>query len=216
MVVDAHKSISAYRTTVHGKEAHSSKPQLGANAVEAACDLVAELYRFAEIVRAEGDPSGHFDPPFSTLHVGMIHGGTARNIMAKRCTFEWEFRSLPGVDRRRAWAHLEDYADRVVLPKLTRHAAEARIETWAAHEVPGLTPEPGSAAETLVKALTRSNATGTVSFATEAGQFQAAGIPTIVCGPGCIDQAHQPDEYIEISQIEAGIGFMNRLAAALS
>ena len=214
--VDAHKSIATYRTTVHGKEAHSSKPQLGASAVEAACDLVGELYRFAATLRDEGDPTGLFDPACSTVHVGQINGGTARNIMAKRCTFDWEFRGLPGVDQGRALAHLEAYADRVVRPKLTRHAPEARIDTHADIEVPGLAPEPGSAAETLVKALTRSNGTGTMSFATEAGQFQGAGIPTIVCGPGFIDQAHQPDEYIEISQIDAGIAFMHRLADALS
>ena len=215
-VIDAHKSIATYETVVHGKEAHSSKPHLGASAVEAACDLVSELYRFADTLAREGDPSGLFDPACSTVHVGKIKGGTARNIMAKRCAFDWEFRGLPGVDQRRALDHLEAYAARVVLPKLTRHAPEARIETHSDIEVPGLAAEPGSAAETLVKRLMRSNATGTVSFATEAGQFQAAGIPTIVCGPGSIDQAHQPDEFIEIAQIEAGIGFMHRLAAALS
>jgi acetylornithine deacetylase len=215
-VIDAHKSIATYETIVHGKEAHSSKPQLGASAVEAACDLVTELYRFAETLRAEGDPSGLFDPACSTVHVGQIRGGTARNIMAKRCSFDWEFRGLPGVDQKRALAHLEAYADRVVLPKLTRHAPNARIETHADIEVPGLASEAGSAAETLVKKLMRSNSTATVSFATEAGQFQGAGIATIVCGPGSIDQAHQPDEFIEIAQLEAGIGFMRRLAEELS
>ncbi|MDR3463282.1 MAG: acetylornithine deacetylase [Beijerinckiaceae bacterium] len=215
-VVDAHKSIATYKTIVHGKEAHSSKPHLGASAVEAACELVTELYRFAATLREMGDPSGLFDPPFSTIHVGKIEGGTARNIMAKRCAFDWEFRGLPNVDQGSARAHLDDYAARVVLPKLSRHAKDARIETHADHEVPGLAPEPGSPAETLVKSLTRSNATGTVSFATEAGQFQRAGISTIVCGPGSIDQAHQPDEYIEGREIEAGITFMHRLAAALS
>jgi acetylornithine deacetylase len=215
-VVDAHKSIATYKTIVHGKEAHSSKPHLGASAVEAACELVSELYRYAATLREEGDPSGLFDPPFSTIHVGKIEGGTARNIMAKRCAFDWEFRGLPNVDQGSARAHLDDYAARVVLPKLTRYAKDARIETHADHEVPGLAPEPGSPAETLVKSLTRSNATGTASFATEAGQFQRAGISTIVCGPGSIDQAHQPDEYIEVPELEAGITFMHRLAAALS
>jgi acetylornithine deacetylase len=136
--------------------------------------------------------------------------------MAKRCTFEWEFRGLPNVDQGAARAHLDEYAARVVLPKLTRYAQNAAIETHADHEVPGLAPEPGSPAETLVKALTRSNRTGTVSFATEAGQFQRAGIPTIVCGPGSIDQAHQPDEYIEMAELEAGIAFMQKLTVALS
>ncbi len=216
VVVDAHKSISSYETVVHGKEAHSSKPDLGASAIEAACDLVSELYRFAAQLREEGDPSGLFDPACSTIHVGKIHGGTARNIMARRCAFAWEFRGLPGQSRKRALAHLEAYADRVVRPKLTSTAPDARIETQAHVEVPGLAADPGSLAETLAKTLTRSNATGTVSFATEGGQFQTAGIPTIVCGPGSIDQAHAPDEFIEVAQIEAGLTFMRRLMAELS
>ena len=215
-VVDAQKSIATYVTTVHGKEAHSSNPRLGASAIEAACDLVAELSRFQRTLEAEGDTSGLFDPAFSTVHVGTIEGGNARNILARICTFGWEFRGLPGVDQKRAIAHLEAYAERVVLPRLTRYAPEARIETHSDIEVPWLYAEPGSVAETLAKKLTRSNRTSSVSFATEAGQFQKAGIPTVVCGPGSIAQAHQPDEFIEMSQIEAGLAFMRRLAEELS
>jgi len=214
-VADAHKSVAGYCTTVHGHAAHSSKPNLGSSAIEAACDLVTGLYRFAEELAAEGDPSGRFDPPASTLHVGTIHGGTARNIMAKLCTFQWEFRALPGVAQDLALRHIEDYAARVVTPKLTRYAKDAFIETVAAVEVPGLMPESGSTAETLALKLAQSNYTITVPYASEAGQFQLAHVPTVVCGPGSIDQAHQPDEYIEIAQIEAGIAFMRRLAAEL-
>ena len=148
-VADAHKSVAAYATIVHGHEAHSSKPSLGASAVEAACDLVTELYRFGEEFAARGDPSGRFDPPASTVHVGTIHGGTARNIMAKLCSFRWEFRALPGVEQNLALRRLEDYAARVVTPKLTRHAKDAFIETLTEVEVPGLKPENGSIAETL-------------------------------------------------------------------
>ncbi len=215
-VADAHKSVACYVTTVHGHEAHSSKPYLGASAIEAACDLVTELYRFAEELMAEGDPSGRFDPPFSTIHVGTIAGGTARNIMAKECIFHWEFRGLPGAMPSRALQRLEDYAERVVLPKMRRYAPDARIETITEVEVPGLKAEAGSSAETLALKLSRSNRTITVPFATEGGQFQLAEIPTIVCGPGSIDQAHQPDEYIEIAQIEAGLAFLQRLASELS
>jgi len=148
-VADAHKSVAGYSTIVHGHAAHSSKPNLGASAVEAACDLVTELYRFADELVAEGDPSGRFDPPASTIHVGTIHGGTARNIMAKLCVFHWEFRALPGVAQNLALQHLEEYAARVVTPKLTRHATDAFIETVTEVEVPGLKPESGSIAETL-------------------------------------------------------------------
>lgn len=215
-VADAHKAVATYRTTVRGREAHSSKPDLGANAVEAACDLVGELYRLGAELRRSGDPSGRFDPPASTIEVGVIHGGVARNILAQQCVFDWEFRSLPGVPQNLARAHLDSYVGRVALPKLRLRAKETSIETWAEVEVPGLQPEPGSAAESLALKVAQSNHTISVPYATEAGQFQAIGAPTIVCGPGSIDQAHQPDEYLEIAQLEACVEFMRRLAKELS
>ena len=208
-VADAHKSVAGYATIVHGHEAHSSHPSLGASAVEAACDLVTELYRFGGELAARGDPSGRFDPPASTVHVGTIHGGTARNILAKLCTFRWEFRALSGVEQNLALRRLEDYATRVVIPKLTRHAKDAFIETMTEVEVPGLRPESGSIAEIGLKAA-QSKRTIAVPSPSEAGQFQLANVPTVVCGPGSIGQAHQPDEYIEIAQIEACIAFMRR------
>jgi acetylornithine deacetylase len=214
-VADAHKSVATYVTTVHGHEAHSSKPHLGANAIQWAGALVAELYAFAETLEAAGDPSGRFDPPFSTVQVGTIHGGTARNILAKSCRFHWEFRGLPNVSQSLAYDHMRAYAETVVHPKLTRYAPNAWIDMTTEVEVPGLAPQTGSAAESLALKLAQSNQTITVPFATEAGQFQLAEIPTIVCGPGSIDQAHQPDEFITIGQIEACIGFMRRLAVEL-
>jgi acetylornithine deacetylase len=215
-VADAHKSVAGYSTVVHGHEAHSSKPSLGASAVEAACDLVTELYRFGGELAVRGDPSGRFDPPASTVHVGTIQGGTARNILAKLCAFRWEFRALPGVEQNLALRRLEEYAARVATPKLTRHAKDAFIETLTEVEVPGLKPESGSIAEVLALKAAQSNRTIAVPFASEAGQFQLANVPTVVCGPGSIGQAHQPDEYIEIAQIEACIAFMRRLAKELS
>ncbi len=206
-VADAHKSISTYRTVVKGREAHSAKPQLGASAIEAACALIAELYRFGDRLGTRRDP--RFDPPFSTIHVGVIHGGTARNILAKHCVFDWEFRGLPGAPRDAALAHIEAYAAGLAGPKL-------HIETKTETEVPALAPTPGSRAEILALKAAQAERTVTVSFASEAGQFQAARIPTVVCGPGSIDQAHQPDEYIEIAQLESGIGFMRRLALQLA
>ena len=215
-VVNAHKSIATYVTTVHGKEAHSSDPTLGANAIEAGCALVGTLYALQARLEHEGDQSGLFSPGYSTVHVGTIEGGNARNILAKSCRFGWEFRGLPGVDQQLAIRHFEDQAERVVLPRLRRHAPDAGIDTHRDIEVPGLAAEPGSAAEVLAKRLARSNHVSAVSFATEAGQFQKNGIPTIVCGPGSIRQAHQPEEFITLDQIDAGLAFMQRLAAELS
>ena len=214
-VANSQKSIATYVTTVHGHEAHSAKPALGANAIEHACDLVRELYRLDAQLAEMGDPSGRFDPAQSTISVGTIHGGTARNILAKQCAFHWEFRGLPGVAQNWAVSRLDDYAATRMLARLTRHAPAARIETVTEIEIPGLASEPDSLAESLAFRLAQTNQSIAVAFATEAGRFQQAGISTIVCGPGSIDQAHQPDEYIALSQVEAGIVFMQRLAAEL-
>jgi acetylornithine deacetylase len=212
-VADAHKSVVTFFTTVHGHEAHSSKPALGANAVMAAAELVAELNRIADEMVARGDPTGRFDPPYTTVHVGTINGGTARNIMAKICTFHWEFRGLPSLDPAEIPNRFERFSQEVALRRLNRFGPFGRIETALEVSVPGLAPEPGSAAETLAKRLAGRNRTETVPFGTEAGHYQAAGIPTVVCGPGSINQAHQPDESITVEQFEAGAAFMRRLAA---
>jgi acetylornithine deacetylase len=212
-VVDAHKSVVTFITNVHGFEAHSSKPYLGASAVMAAADLVAELNAIADEMMARGDPSGRFDPPYTTVHVGTIQGGTARNIMAKSCTFHWEFRGLPSLDPQEIPDRMERCAREVERRRLNRFGDFGRVETQLEVAVPGLAPDPGSEAETLALRLAGRNRTATVPFGTEAGHYQAAGIPTVVCGPGSIDQAHQPDEYITLEQLAAGEAFMRRLAA---
>ncbi len=214
-VVDAHKAVATYRTIVTGREAHSSKPALGASAVQAACALVSELYRIGEEIGAQGLAAERFDPPVSTVHVGTISGGTARNIMARECSFHWEFRALPGVPLDAAYERFEAYAQGVVLPNMRITAPEADIVTQVEIKVPGLAPEPGSAAEQIALRLTRSNRTHAVAFATEGGRFQAASVPTVVCGPGSIDQAHQPDEFISEEQMIAGLAFMGELARDL-
>ena len=215
-VADAHKSVATHVTRVRGHEAHSSNPALGANAIEVACDLVGEIYRFAAELAAEGDLSGRFTPGASTVSVGVINGGSARNILAKDCAFHWEYRGLPGAPADRARRRLDDYIATDVMPRFAARAHGVAIDTITEVEVPGLAPEPGSPAERLAFKLARQNQTIAVSYATEAGRFQAAGLPTVVCGPGSIDQAHQPDEYVDESQVLAGIDFMRALARELA
>ncbi|MBO1022476.1 acetylornithine deacetylase [Methylobacterium sp. SD274] len=210
-VADAHKSIVTYFTTVHGHEAHSAKPMLGANAVMAAAELVSELNRIADAMIERGDVSGRFDPPSTTVHVGTISGGTARNILPKVCTFHWEFRGLPDLDMAEIPALFAAKVETVLKDRLNRYGDYGRIETIEEVAVPGLAPEPGSEAERLALRVAGRNHTISVSYATEAGRFQKAGIPTVVCGPGSIDQAHQPDEYITLAALEAGEAFMRRL-----
>ena len=215
-VADAHKSISTYVTTVRGFEAHSSNPALGANAIAAGADLVTELYRLQAAYEARGEAPSRFDPPYSTVHVGTIAGGTARNILAKECRFHWEFRGMPGVAPNEAFAAFQTYVAATALPALARYTDKVAIDTVTEIEVPGLDPEPGSPAETLALKLTRSNRTIAVAYATEAGRFQGAGIPTVVCGPGDIAQAHKPDEFIDPDQLARCEAFVGRLIGHLT
>lgn len=214
-VADSHKSVCTYSLRVEGHEAHSAKPALGAHAIAAACDVASEITRLSRRFEDEGDPTGRFDPPFSTVHVGLINGGTARNILAKRCDLLWEFRGLPAVPLDTAQRHIDRYIADTALPALNRFTDKGRITTEVEVEVPGLNPDPGSVAERLALRAARANHTVSVSYATEGGRFQQAGLPTVICGPGSIDQAHQPDEYIEVSQLEAGLAFLRRLVEEL-
>ncbi len=214
-VADAHKGVATIHTVVSGHEAHSALPALGANAVAAAADIVSEIGRLAREYE-KGPLYPRFTPPYATLHVGMIHGGTARNILARECVFDWEFRGLPGgVPAAAAVARVQAFTDTVALPRLTRYVSWPSIVTEIEADAPPLAAEPGSVAETLALRLTRSNRTIAVSFATELGHFQAAGLPTVVCGPGSIDQAHKPDEYVEESQLAACLAFLGDLAGEL-
>jgi acetylornithine deacetylase len=209
-VADAHKSVVTFRTEVTGFEAHSSKPHLGANAITAGARLVAFLADLDDEMRERGDPSTRFDPPCTTVHTGMIAGGNARNILAKSCHFDWEFRGLPSLDPQEIPARVEAYAT-TLRDMMRRTAPSADIVTTLGVSVPGLRPDPGNAAETLAMRLTGRNSTVTVPFGTEAGHFQNAGLPTIVCGPGSINQAHQPDEYITLEAFAKGERFIRDL-----
>lgn len=210
-VADAHKSIVTCLTTVHGHEAHSSRPELGANAVSAACDLVAALNRIADAMIERGDASGRFDPPATTIHVGTIQGGTARNILARECRFHWEYRGLPDLDPREIPALFAAAVAEVTAKRLNRYGEYGRINTLEEVDIPGLAPDPGSEAERLALRLAGRNRTVAMPYATEAGRFQGAGIPTVVCGPGDIAQAHQPDEFITLDALAAGEAFLRKL-----
>ncbi|MBM3562314.1 MAG: acetylornithine deacetylase [Alphaproteobacteria bacterium] len=209
-VADAHKSVATFVTRVRGFEIHSANLNRGVSAVHIACKLVCELERLGEELRAAGDPSGRFDPPFSTIHVGVIHGGTARNIVAKDCEFLWEVRGLPGAPANFVRDRLEAYCDGLRRTVFAGFPG-AGIETVMENQVPGLAPQPGSEAEVLALRLAKRNATIAVPYATEAGQFQRAGVAAVVCGPGRIDQAHQPDEYIDIAELAACLEFLRGL-----
>ena len=214
-VADAHKSVATYRTCVTGHEAHSSKPWLGISAVHVACELVAALERIGRELEADRDPHGRFAPAFSTVHVGIIQGGTARNIMARQCEFFWEFRGLPHAPQNQALEKFEAVCATLAAERFGKFP-NAKIETFVEIEAPGLRAEPDSPATTLALAAALANHTIAVPYATEAGQFQFGGLPAVICGPGSIDQAHQPDEYVDIAQLAEGVAFLRRLAGKMS
>lgn len=214
-VVNAHKGIRSFRTTVTGREAHSSQVDRGVNAVMVAAELIMYLAKLSEEMRAKGDPTGRFDPPFTSVQSSTIEGGTALNILARHCTFQWEYRYLPGTSQDDIFEAFENHARNVVLPRLKAIAPEADIVTNVRSHVPALVARHGCPAEALARQLTGANHAEAVSYGTEAGLFQEAGIPSVICGPGDIREAHKPNEYIEITQVTACETFIRRLIAQL-
>jgi acetylornithine deacetylase len=210
-VANAHKGIHFLRTRITGREAHSSTPERGVNAISAAAEIIAEIGRLAAECRAAAQPDSGFDPPYTSFNIGRISGGAAVNIIARDCAFEWEFRPLPGEDGAALQRRIDDFVNAQLLPRMRAGHPEADVETRTMARVPPLVPDSASPAEALARRLTGANTTTTIAFATEAGLFQAAGIPAVICGPGSIDVAHKPDEFISREQLAAGESFLDRL-----
>jgi acetylornithine deacetylase len=213
--VTGHKGGIGFINEVTGFEVHSSLAHIGVSAVMTAATLVEWHNTQNDIAQANQDPNCEFVPPFSTFHVGTIHGGTAGNITAKSCTFINDFRLLPNADPEEWKKRYLDFAAELDAKiKLVR--PEAGIKITAKFGVPGLRPEIDGKAEALVRRLTGDNSTNVVSYGTEAGHFQTEAISTVICGPGSIDQAHQADEFISINQFRQGATFMRDLIADLA
>lgn len=211
-----HKGKHSYRCTVHGHEAHSSLVHQGVNAVEAAAELIAKLKEIARRKRDHGPFDPDFQPPYSSVHTGVVHGGTALNIVPRDCTFDFEMRQLPGDDVAAVIAELEEFAEKYLLPEMHAVRPETRIIIEELTAAPGLSTPIDHEVTRLAAALSGGNGTAKVSFATEGGLFQEAGIPTVICGPGSIDQAHKPDEFIALEQIDRCEAFLRRLIDRVS
>jgi acetylornithine deacetylase len=212
-VVSAHKGVRTFIVDVVGREGHSSLPDQGVSAVMEALKLMSLVADMG--VEARAETHAHFNPPGPTMTIGKVDGGTASNILARRCSFIWDCRCPEmaqgdAIERRFRTAAAE------VDASIKARAPEGGVTITRRTNTPGLAIEPDSAAEVLARALTGDNETRAVAYAAEAGLFQRAGIPAIICGPGSIEQAHQPDEWIERTQIEEGARFMRRLIARLS
>jgi len=210
-VANAHKGVFSFHTVVTGREAHSSASHLGTSAIAAAARIVDHIYELGDRLTAPEHQHADFEPPYTTVNVGRIDGGTARNIIARQCRFDWEIRPVPGTDPDAVKAAVDDFIAASILPAMRQRFAGAVIETRPSSRVPPLVPEEGSPAEALVLALTGQNRAGTVPFASEAGLFQEQGIPAVLCGPGSVRQAHQPNEFVEAAQLAACETFLRKL-----
>jgi acetylornithine deacetylase len=209
-IVNGHKGGVGFDLHFHGYEVHSSIAYKGVSAIMEGAKLIDWANRQNEANAAAADPASDYDPPYTTLHVGMIHGGTAHNITAKDCTFVLSARCVPS-EPNAEWAEtIRAEIDRIEAGmKAVR--PEAGITALPRWDVPGLRAEDDGPAEALVRRLTGENGSSVVSYGTEAGQFQAAGYSAVVCGPGNIAQAHQPNEYLTVAQFEQGVAMMSKL-----
>jgi acetylornithine deacetylase len=210
-VVNGHKGSAGLLTTIIGKACHSSRPDLGVNAIFHAADMIAELRRYAEAFKAAPDANSSFELPYTTVSVGVIHSGTARNAIPGDCEMQWDIRATKPHVVENVMERFEAFVSAHVLPAMKAGFADASVITRLVYDVPPLSPEPHSRAETLAKRLAGRNETATVNYGSEAGIFQRAGWSTIVCGPGRDTEAHITDEWIAVDQLERASAFIDRL-----
>ncbi len=214
--VIAHKGKRAYRCCVRGKEAHSALTPQGVNAIEYAARIISYIRHMAKRQQACEPRDYGFDVPFTTLQTGVISGGTAGNIVPRECNFQFEFRYLPGADPDALEREIRDYAERVVLPEMKRTDPGTSIDIETKSDNPGLSVSEKDQITQLAQALARNQSTAKVAYLTEGGLFQRAGIPAVICGPGSIEQAHKPDEYVALEQVALCESFMERLLEQMS
>lgn len=214
-VVEAHKGITGYRTTFIGHEAHSSQPQLGISAIMMGAKLMAHIGNVADALAAERALDSDFTPPHSTISVGIVSGGTSPNILARQCEFIWDVRATSRREQQKIVGNVLSCAQELEKEMQARFPDCAIINEILV-DAPPLEPDPASHAVSLLRDLTGRNSVSSVSYAAEAGMFQKAGFSTAICGPGSIEQAHKPDEYIELEQVQAGTHMQRRLIQRLA
>ncbi len=200
--IQAHKGCSEYSTYFTGLAGHGSAPDKGVNAVEYASRYINKLMELREELKKRVPKNSVFTPPYSTIQIGGIKGGLARNVIADQCTVDWEMRPVIPEDGKFVTENIEAYAKNVLLPEMRKVYPKANIKKEIIGEIIGFTKEEKSDAVNLVCNLTGDNSRDVVSFGTEAGLFQELGISTVVCGPGSIEQAHKIDEYVSFDQLK--------------
>ncbi|WP_247841977.1 acetylornithine deacetylase [Pseudomonas sp. MWU12-3103b] len=210
-----HKGKLAMRCDVHGHPCHSAYAPLGVNAIEYAAELIGELGRIGQQLKAPEHHDARFDPPYSTVQTGVISGGKALNIVPADCRFDFEIRALPSQDPTQVAQQLQAYAEQQVLPRMRAVSEHSAIRFSELSAYPGLATDAQSQAAELIAAFCGSREYGTVAFGTEGGLFDAAGIPTVVCGPGSMDQGHKPDEFVSRAQLDACDAMLQRMLASI-
>ncbi|MEP6906908.1 MAG: acetylornithine deacetylase [Pseudoxanthomonas sp.] len=208
-IVERHKGIMGLRTTVLGHEAHSSQTHLGVSANMVATRLMSRIVEIADRLAANGVPNG-FEPPHATVTIGLVRGGTAPNILARECSFIWDIRSAAPEESREVFDEVAAYAEQLDA-EIRARFEDCGIVTEVLSNVPPLTGQDNAPAVQLASRLTDGSDLDVASYVSEAGLFERVGLPTVICGPGWIAQAHQPDEFLELSQLAAGEAFMDRL-----
>ncbi|WP_186018311.1 acetylornithine deacetylase [Burkholderia gladioli] len=212
----AHKGINTYRCCVRGHAAHSSLTPKGLNAIEYAARLICHIRDIADEFRAKGPFDELYDVPFTTAQTSQIQGGNAINTVPAECRFSFEFRNLPTLDPDAIFAKIDAYARDTLLPKMRREHPDAAIEISKIASAPGLDADEQAAITQLVRALSADQSQRKVAYGTEAGLFANAGIPSVVCGPGNIEQAHKPNEYVELAQLDGCERFLRKFIYSMT
>jgi len=215
-VIEGHKGCCEYTTTFEGVAGHGSRPELGVNAVEYAVRYVSRLMELRRPLRARAPKDSRFVPPWTTINPGSVIGGVAHNVIADWATVQWEMRPVQTGDGAFVREEMRRYVHEHLLPEMQAVSPEARIVTEVIGEVEGLEPADENAARDIVLELTGANACELVSFGTEAGIFQKLDIDVVVCGPGSIEQAHKPDEYLALDQLDQCLAMLDGLGARLA
>jgi acetylornithine deacetylase len=210
-VIDRHKGASSFVTTFTGVPGHSSLPQNGLNAIELAAQWIDILMDIQQKKKANPFSPSVFDPPYTTVNLGSIRGGTAENIIAETCELVWELRIHPGDDGEALRAEVERLASSQMASRFTALASKARMETRLLSHTPSFQGTEGNAGVKALQFVKKDLRISAAGFATEAGFFQKLGADVVICGPGSVEQAHQPDEFIDKSQLSSCVDLMRQV-----
>lgn len=215
-IIEGHKGCYEYSTHFVGCEGHGSSPDLGVNAVEYAAKYVGRLLELGEELKTRAPADSRFEPPWTTINTGALNGGFAHNVIPGKARIDWEMRPVQKADADYVKDRLKEYCDAKLTPAMQAISKDARIILEVIAEVEGLMPTTENEAREILSELTGLNETGLVPFGTEAGIFQNIGMDVVVCGPGSIHQAHKPNEFLEISQLEQSLDLLRKLATKIT